>query len=373
MTAAAVTPDALVVGAGVVGAACARALAQAGLRVELLEAGFLGGGATGAGMGHIVVMDDSPAQLALTRASSGLLAELMDELPADVELVRTGTLWIAADAVEIEGARAKVDAYRAAGVAAELLDGAALAEAEPELRPGLAGAARVPEDAVLYPPALARWLAAAPGLRVREGSRVSALEGGGVVLEDGSRRSAGSVVLATGAAAAQLAPGLPVMPRRGHLLVSERYPDFCRHQLVELGYLRSAHDVRTASVAFNVQPRATGQLLIGSSRELVGWEAGVNRGMVARMLARACAYLPRLAALQMIRTWTGFRPATPDGLPLIGRWPRVPDTWVAVGHEGLGITTALATGRLLAELVTGAAPFLDPAPYDPLREPVVSG
>jgi len=373
MTATATVPDALVVGGGVVGAACARALATAGLRVELLETGFVGGGATGAGMGHIVVMDDSPAQLALTRASAGLLAELADELPGDVELVRTGTLWIAADPVEMEGARAKVDAYRSVGLAAELLDGAALAEAEPELRPGLAGAARVSGDAVLYPPALARWLAAAPGILVREGCRVSALVADGVVLDDGSRRPAGCVVLATGAAAAHLAPGLPVMPRRGHLLVSDRYPDFCRHQLVELGYLRSAHDMSTDSVAFNVQPRATGQLLIGSSRELVGWDAGVNRSMVARMLTRACAYLPGLAALHMLRTWMGFRPATPDGLPLIGRWPRAAHTWVAVGHEGLGITTALATGRLLAELVTGEAPFLDAAPYDPVRELSVSG
>lgn len=361
------SPDALVVGAGVVGAACARALASAGLRVELLEAAFTGSGATGAGMGHIVVMDDSPAQLALTRASATLLEEVAEALPAAVELTRTGTLWIAADEAELAQARSKVEAYLAAGVDAQLLDSSALAEAEPQLRPGLAGAALVPGDTVLYPPGLARWLAGAPGVVLREGVRVSSVEPGGVRLEDGTERSAGCVVLATGAAAARLAPGLPVQPRRGHLVVSDRYPGFCRHQLVELGYARSAHDVTRDSVAFNVQPRGNGQLLVGSSRELAGWDARVDRTVVARMLGRACAHLPGLAGLSMLRTWTGFRPATPDGLPLIGRCPRPPSVWVAAGHEGLGVSTALATGRLLAELVTGAAPFLDPAPYDPSR------
>ncbi len=115
-----------------------------------------------------------------------------------------------------------------------------------------------------------------------------------------------------------------------------------------------------------MQPRLTGQVLVGSARELVGWDASVNRSILARMLARAVAYMPALARLPALRVWTGFRPATPDNLPLIG--PFESDRlWVAAGHEGLGITTALGTGRLLADLVAGREPAIDAAPYAPGR------
>lgn len=360
-------PDAMVVGAGIVGAACAEALSSAGLRVVVLEARSAAGAATAAGMGHLVVMDDSPAQLALTSHGVGLWRALLPELPGTVEHQPCGTLWLAADDEELRHCHAKQALYRAHGLAAELLDERALRAAEPQLRPGLPGALLVPGDGVLYPPAAARALleqARARGAELREGCEVQALSPGAVRVE-GDWLAAGLVVNAAGAEAPRLSPGLPVEPRKGHLVVTERLPGFVRHQLVELGYLKSAHVLSAESVAFNVQPRATGQLLVGSSRELVGWDAGLNRPLLDRMLRRACAYLPGLSAATVLRAWTGFRPATPDKLPLVGALE--PGLWVAAGHEGLGITTALATGRLLADLVTGRPPALDPSPYSPLR------
>jgi glycine/D-amino acid oxidase-like deaminating enzyme len=158
-----------------------------------------------------------------------------------------------------------------------------------------------------------------------------------------------------------------VIPRKGHLLITERMPGFVHHQLVELGYLASAHTMDAASTAFNVQPRATGQLLIGSSRELVGRDASVNRRVLGEMLSRAVSFLPSLAWAAGVRAWTGFRPATPDKLPLIGAWPAARGVWIAAGHEGLGITTAPGTAAILAALITGRTPPLDAAPYDPAR------
>jgi glycine/D-amino acid oxidase-like deaminating enzyme len=175
------------------------------------------------------------------------------------------------------------------------------------------------------------------------------------------------VVNAAGAEAARLTPELPIVPRKGHLAITDRYPGTVRHQLVELGYLASAHVMTTESVAFNVQPRATGQLLVGSSRELVGWDGSINRSVLRRMLDRAAEFLPTLADLSVIRTWTGFRPATPDKLPLIGAWERTPGLWIAAGHEGLGIAMALGTARLLADLVAGRPTPIDAAPFAPWR------
>jgi len=365
-------PDAVVVGAGIVGAACAAELAGAGLAVTVLESRFAGAGATAAGMGHLVVMDGSPAELALTRAAVRLWEELAPELPADCEDEPRGTLWIAAEEAELALVRGKADLYRAHGIAAEELSGEDVARAERELRPGLAGGLLVPGDRVIYPPAAARFLlarAAARGAEVRAGTAATAI-GARAVETAGGRIETGLVVNAAGAEAPRLTPGLAIAPRKGQLVITDRCDrrqGFCRHQLVELGYLASAHGDAGASVAFNVQPRATGQLLVGSSREYAGFAPEVNRPLLARMLARAIDFLPGLARLSALRVWTGFRPATPDKLPLVGRWQPVPGLWIAAGHEGLGITTALATGRLLADLVLGRPPLVDPAPFDPAR------
>lgn len=363
-------PDAIVVGAGIVGAACARSLAEGGMRVRVLEAAFAGGGATAAGMGHLVAMDDSEAQLALTRLSLRLWRQLAGELPTACEWDPCGTLWVAEDEQQMAAVGAKQAFYAERGIAAEWLDEVAIAHAEPSLRAGLAGGLRVPGDAVLYPPAAAVFLleqARVHGAELIEAAPVAEIRAGAVVLDNGERMEAGVIVNAAGAAAASLTPELPIVPRKGHLAITDRYPGFCRHQLVELGYLTSAHVMTGESVAFNIQPRRTGQLLIGSSRELVGWDGRINRSVLGAMLRRAIEFLPGLSALSVIRSWTGFRPATPDKLPCIGAWEEVPGLWIAAGHEGLGITTSLGTGQLLADLVLGRTPSIDPRPFHPGR------
>ena len=127
-------PDAVVVGAGIVGAACALALAREGLRVLVLEGGFAGGGATAAAMGHLVVMDDSEAQFALTAWSLRLWTELAGELPADCEDDPCGTLWLAAGDAEMERVRAKAEYYRARGVAAASCAASRTSAATPRAR-----------------------------------------------------------------------------------------------------------------------------------------------------------------------------------------------------------------------------------------------
>jgi len=361
--------DAIVVGAGIVGAACADALSADGMRVAVVDAAFPGGGTTAAGMGHLVAMDDSEPQLALTALSNRLWKERSGSLPESCEMDPCGTLWVAEDGPQMAEVERKRERYESHGIAAEPLGPAELARAEPRLRPGLAGALRVPGDAVLYPPAAARALlqtARKRGTVVRSGVAVLAIGAGEVETAQGTLRAA-VVVNAAGPRAADLTPGLPIVPRKGHLVITDRYPGYCRHQIVELGYLASAHEMTAESVAFNVQPRATGQLLVGSSRELVGWDAAVNLRILSRMLSRALDFLPSLRTLSAIRAWTGFRPATPDKLPMIGRWKAVDGLWIAAGHEGLGITTSLGTGRLIADLVAGRQPPIDAAPFDPNR------
>ncbi|KRB28594.1 MULTISPECIES: FAD-binding oxidoreductase [unclassified Acidovorax] len=362
------TTDVLVIGAGIVGAACAHALAQVGLSVRIIDARL--GGATAAGMGHLVVMDDNPAELALSKSSLDLWHTWAPQIDAGCAFTACGTLWLAANEEELQAAHAKRATLQAQDVACEMLDAGALARAEPALRTGLAGALKVKGDSVVYAPRAAQWLvaqAAAHGTVVVEQAEATQIDGQTVTLRDGSQRSAGAIVLASGIHAPQLCPGLPLRPKKGHLVITDRYPGTVRHQLVELGYITSAHHSDGTSVAFNVQPRPTGQLLIGSSREFDTTDPTVNNTVMARMLQRALDYLPGLADLNAIRTWTGFRAATPDSLPLIGGHPEHPHLWLAVGHEGLGVTTAPATAQLLAAQISGGTPAINPAPYAPAR------
>ena len=361
-----ITCDVAIAGAGIVGAACAEECAAAGLKVVVVEPGPVGGGASAAGMGHIVAMDDSPAQLALTSYSRSLWMARAAELPPELEYVATGTLWVAADEQEMAEVYRKRDVYRSINCAAEVLDARALAEAEPHLRGGLAGALLVSDDAVIYPPCAARYLLEKSGAHRIAGAAAS-LTGRRIVMRDGSAISAGAVVNATGAWAPELTPGIEIRKRKGHLAITDRYPGWLRHQLVELGYLKSAHSTAADSVAFNVQPRHTGQVLIGSSRQFGDEHPAVDHAILAHMLARAAEYMPGLAALSVIRTWTGFRAATPDKLPLIGPCTSDPHLLLATGHEGLGITTSLATARLIADHILGRTPAIPCAPYLPGR------
>jgi glycine/D-amino acid oxidase-like deaminating enzyme len=217
---------------------------------------------------------------------------------------------------------------------------------------------------------VAGWLiekAARYGATLIQGAGASELREGTVRLTDGSEVAAGVIVNAAGMAAARLMPELPLHPKKGHLAITDRYPGFAHHQVIELGYLKSAHGDAKESVAFNVQPRPAGQLLIGSSRQIDVEDAAVDPAMLARMLRRAVEYMPGLAKLSTLRAWTGFRAATPDNLPLIGPYPGGKGLYAAAGHEGLGITTALGTARLLADCVLGRESGIPPEPYWPER------
>lgn len=364
------TYDVAIVGGGIVGTACALECARSGLNVALVEAEVIGGGATAAGMGHIVVMDDSPQQFALTSYSRQLWDEFAPELSPSVEYQRCGTIWVASDEEEMAAVHAKHAFYAECKIATEILDEAALAEAEPNLRRGLAGGLLVPGDAVVYPPCAALAFANSAkqrGATLQVGLAATSIKGNSVELVDGTLLSAAMTVNATGAWSPILTPGIAVKKRKGHLLITDRYPNYVRHQLVELGYLKSAHSVTSDSVAFNVQPRATGQLLIGSSRQYGDESLAVDNEMLSKMLQRAGEFMPQINRLSSIRAWTGFRPATPDKLPLIGPVAHERGLYLATGHEGLGITTSLATAKLLVDGMLARTPAIDREAYLPSR------
>ena len=364
------TFDVAIVGAGIVGAACAASLSREGLSVIVIDANGIATGTTAAGMGHIVVMDDSEAQFALTQYSQQLWKKLADEMPTSCEFERCGTIWVATDDEEMDEVRRKHEFYKTHGIGTEILDEKSLREAESNLLEGLAGGLLVESDSVVYQLTATRYLidrAVANGAVLKTGSRVTEIADGKVRLENGDTIAVRTVINAAGAFASDLSPQLKVKKRKGHLVITERYPNFVSHQLIELGYLKSAHGKDADSVAFNVQPRSTGQILLGSSRQFGAETTEIDNSIVSRMTTRAFEYMPRLRELAAVRIWTGFRPATPDNLPYIGKIPGVENVYAAAGHEGLGITTSLGTAELLTDEILGRKPAISPEPYWPGR------
>lgn len=360
------TADVIVIGAGIIGAACAWQLAQQGLRVLLVD--DRRPGATAAGMGHLVCMDDNPAELALSAYSLHLWRRVLDRMPGNCAWRGCGTLWLAEKPQEMAIAEVKQQRMAALGVNSELMDSQQVAQLEPMLRSGLAGGLRVPGDGIIYAPNAARWLVEDAGDAVRRVcGEVAALEQHAVVLANGERLSAPVITLACGLHADKLLPAPLLRAKKGQLAITDRYPQRVRHQLVELGYGASAHASDGTSVAFNVQARPTGQLLIGSSRQFDSLDPAIDMPLLATMLKRAAEFLPALATVNLIRCWAGFRAASADGLPLLGPHPAYPWLWLALGHEGLGVTTAMGSAALIAAQIQQQRTAIDDTPYQATR------
>ncbi|MDT3251059.1 FAD-dependent oxidoreductase [Serratia sp. root2] len=354
--------EAIVVGGGIIGAACAWQLAQEGYQVLLVD--NQRPGATAAGMGHLVCMDDNPAELALSAYSLQLWRDVVDRMPESCAWRGCGTLWLAEREDEMAIAELKLRRMAEYGVLSEMLSAEQVTRLEPMLRPGLAGGLRVPGDGIVYAPNVARWLQSDAGtaISVIAGEAVM-LEDQAVVLASGERLTASVVVLACGLQADRLLAQPLLKAKKGHLAITDRYPRQVCHQLVELGYGASAHACDGTSVAFNVQARPTGQLLIGSSRQFGTLDTDIDMPILAAMLARAQTFLPALAQLNIIRCWTGLRAASADGLPLLGPHPQHSWLWLALGHEGLGVTTALGSAALIAAQIQNHRPAIDDTPY----------
>lgn len=368
-------PDVAVVGAGLVGAACAYWAALEGLTVVGCERAGIGDGTTATGMGHILALDQPPSLLALCRYSQRLWHELAPRLPPAVAFRSAGTLWLARSAEDLAVGEKKRERLTAAGLPVEVLDATGARALEPALGPGLIGALRVPEDALLDPPAAARYLweeAVRHGARIERERPVCRIGPGTVERADGSILRAREVVNAAGVDAPSLSPQLAISPRKGHLVRLPQTAPPISHALVDLGYGRSVASSEPVAVAFNAQPQPNGTVLLGASRETGVADRIPDPAIVARLRETARAFVPSLALGAPLEVRTGLRPSSPDHLPYIGRLPGSDGLWVAAGHEGFGVTASLGTGRLLVDLLLGRSPAISAAPYA-LRPERLSG
>nr|WBO81456.1 FAD-binding oxidoreductase [Streptomyces sp. SBE_14.2] len=374
------TCDVVVVGAGMVGAACAWYATRAGLDVVLVDRGPVAGGTTGAGEGNLLVSDKEPGpELDLALLSLRLWAGLAEEFGPAVEYEAKGGLVVAPTPDGLAALERLAAAQRAAGVAAEAVVGEELYDFEPHLAPGLPGGVLYPQDSQVMPALAAAVLARASGARLLTGHIVTDIlrtPGGAVrgVRTDRGDLHAPAVVNATGTwggdVAALAGVHLPVLPRRGFVLVTEPLPRLIRHKVYAADYVA---DVASDSAALQTSPvvegTAAGPVLIGASRERVGFDRAFSLPVVRALAAGATRLFPVLSDVRALRSYAGFRPYLPDHLPAIGADPRVPGLHHACGHEGAGIGLAPATGHLITQELTGRTPELPLTPFRPDRFP----
>ena len=372
--------DVVVIGAGIVGAACCYYLARAGLKVAVIERGAVAAGTTGAGEGNILVSDKEPGpELELAQLSVRLWRRLGDELGPDAELEPKGGLVVAAGPEERRQLDDFAAAQAAAGVKVRTVGHAGLRDLEPYLADELAGGVLYPEDMQVQPMmAAALMLRAARdlGAELRLHEEVTAIETAagrvaGVRTSTGGL-SAGLVVNAAGTWAGELAAraglALPVLPRRGFIVVTEPLPRMIRHKVYTADYVANvASGSAGLEISTVVEATASGTVLIGASRERVGFDRTSSMKIVGTLAAQAVRLFPVLAGVRAIRFYRGFRPYCPDHLPVIGSDARLPALLHACGHEGAGVGLAPATGHLIAQIVTGQTAAVSLAPFDPGR------
>ncbi|GAA3663053.1 NAD(P)/FAD-dependent oxidoreductase [Streptomyces iranensis] len=408
------TADLVVIGAGVVGAAAAWFATLAGLRVVVVDRGAIAGGTSGAGEGNVLVSDKEPGpELELARYSRQVWGEDLGPYGEWWEFERKGGLVVASTPAALGALRTLAERQRARGVVVREVSGAELHDLEPRLTREAAGGALYPQDAQVQPMLAAAHLlrlARRRGAVVRTGTEVvgflrrrggcagaPAMSGGCVgapaTSAGGSpatpRGGAGAPVTGVrtphgtvsapavlnaagtwaGAVAGLAGVELPVLPRRGFVLVTEPLPPATvRHKVYAADYVdavaSSDAELQASPV---VEGTGGGTVLIGSTRERVGFDRWPSPAAVRALARGAIGLFPMLASVRAMRVYAGFRPYCPDHLPVIGPDPRAPGLWHACGHEGAGIGLAAGTGKLIAQALTGEATDLDLTPFAPER------
>ncbi|MEY4658160.1 MAG: hypothetical protein RL466_973 [Actinomycetota bacterium] len=371
-------PDAIVIGAGIVGASCALSLTNAGLRVLVIDRGAVSSGTTGAGEGNILVSDKDPGpELTLAIRSRDLWFEMQEDVGDHFELEAKGGVVVARN--DDSELLKLANAQRQHGVDARVVGSNDLHELEPFLHPQFHSGVFYPQDAQCQP-----MLAAAHVIRTviaRGGRFVSQAKVSQILVKGSSaygvQTSQGKylapiIVNAAGTWAGEIArmagSDLPIAPRRGFILVTEPAPKYIFHKVYDSDYVAnvasSEADLQTSTV---VEGTRSGTILIGASRERVGFDGSMNYDILRTLAAQATSLFPILKDVQLLRAYRGFRPYAPDHLPVVGEDAKIKGLWHSAGHEGAGIGLAPGSAALIADQIMGRPSFMDASAFSPKR------
>jgi glycine oxidase len=362
----------VIIGGGAIGCATAFFLTKQGARVTLLERGGLASEASGAAAGMLAALSDEggdrgPAFQSLCLDSLALYESLLPELEAtgvDVRYNRSGVLHLALDDGEASHLRERFEAQRGIAPDSRWLDAKEIAVEEPGANPHAVAALLSPQEHYLDSPRLVEALATAVRSRggiIETEAPVNGFRRQGAFLRavqtPSGSHPADAFVIAAGpwsmGLASRLGAYVPVRPMRGQMLSLRGPEPALRH-------------VIWGSRAYLV-PREAGQTFAGATVEDVGFRKRTTDEARLKLTRGAVELAPALTKAPLLRAWAGLRPATPDGLPIMGLLPGWSNVWVATGHFRNGILLAPITGELMASSIMAGRPEPQLAPFDPGR------
>lgn len=360
----------VVVGGGIIGAASAYALARRGVEVVVLDAGDAPAGASATCDGMLMLSNKEPRDAAKALVA---IEEWKRVVPAlgDIQFEPLRTILVALDEATEDRLTERARQLREAGMAVLEMNGDECRAADPGLSPAVRYGFRVEDSWDIQPiVATVQLLRAAErwGAQVRRGVRVHRVSPG-VVETDQGVVTGDEVLVALGAWSGELMRGtdhvVPIEPRRGHILVAEkRASAIARCGALDGGYMTAVHSKDPGlHVVPNIERTRGGTVLLGTSRERVGFDEVPSVPVMRKIAAEVTRLYPALASCRVIRAWVGFRPWTPDKQPMVGRLE--PGLAIAAGHEGEGIVYAPFTGERVADLLVAGRD--GPAEWNPLR------
>ena len=363
--------DVVVIGGGAVGISITYYLAKYGVRVCLVEKEDLAAGTSSACLGHVMLQTKTAGpKLDFARESVRLFHGLEEELEADFEFENEGSMIVAQTEVEADFVRARARALQDSDIDATFVNAAEARSLQPALARHICGASYCTEDCIVNPLELIVGYARAAkrlGATIRTFTEVVGIERQRnrifAVLTNRGRIPTATIVNAAGAWSPVLAGmvnlDLPVVPRKGEMFVTEPMPPMLKGGIFSARYLVSK-EMPTAEaetdemrVGMGTSQTRSGNLLIGSTREFAGFDRRSTYRAIQELMRQPVELLPSVSGIHVIRAFAGLRPATPDGLPILGQSPDLPGFITASGHEGDGVALSPITGKTIAELVVG--------------------
>lgn len=375
--------DTVVVGGGAIGSAVACYLARAGVDVALVERGECPWGSSKRCDGHAVTYD-SPSGYFSRFCKMGLdmFPQIIPELPCDINFEPEGIGLLVDDEKDMDAIRETLEGKRAEGMDVSLWDQDELRRNEPNVAPHVLASLNFWGDAKLNPMRLVFGLikvAERHGAKIYPRTETTCIlkENGkvcGVQTGRGLIRCK-KVVLSAGVWTPLIAHGVgvevPIRPKQGQILVTERVRGLLGKSYAEFGYLAAkggqkrngvSPEMEQFGVALVLEPTAHGTILCGSSRRFVGMDMEPHPAVMRAQAQRVLHFFPRFSEARLIRAYAGLRPTTPDGKPIISSTP-LEGLYIAAGHEGNGIGLSLITGHLVSQMLRGEEPSFDLAPF----------
>ncbi|HSL62151.1 MAG TPA: FAD-binding oxidoreductase [Desulfotignum sp.] len=372
----------VIIGGGVIGTSIAWHLAKKSFRVTLIEANDLASGSSGACDGLVFMQSKKPGiHLQLALESLKRFDALKKELPVDIEFRQTGGRVIIQTPAQYQAMEKFVREQKKIGLEVCLMDSKETLAAEPFLSPDIYGSTWSSLDAQVNPINLT--LGFALGARKNHARILTRTNVLGIHTKNkrvtGVATTQGDIVAdlvinAAGAGAGRICQmvgiDLPIAPRRGQIVVTQAVRPMIFSCMISAGYIAVKYDPSLAGEqgeGMSMEQTDNGNLLLGSTREFAGFSRQNTLSGIRRIISRTTAVLPALKHLQVIRTFAGLRPYTPDGLPILGPVPAVEGFFMAAGHEGDGIALSPITGELMADMVLGQKTAISLTAFSPER------